>query len=471
MSAELAFMSAVELAENIRQKKVSSLEATENFFERIHRLDPQLHSYLTLCQDQALADARAADDAAQRGGGLGPLHGVPISIKDLELTKGVTTTMGSAVFRDRVPDMDSIVVERVKASGAVILGKTNTPEFGQSGTTENKLGEPCRNPWNTERTPGGSSGGAAAALAAGLCTVSMGTDGGGSIRIPASFSGVYGIKPTQGRVPRYGGYGRPSANHFSQSGPMSRTVADSAMLLQVLAGHDDRDVLSIRETPPDFSAGLTSGVKGMRIAWSADLGYAAVDPEVIRVAGQAAQVFQELGATLEDSKLELEDPFPAFFDVFTVATYTSYSHLMEGHRDDFTDYGLYALDNAARLTAADLSRALLQVDQLRRRMEMFFDDYDLLLTPTMAVPAFPVNQRPTEIAGRKVETFWGYLPFTYPINMTGQTASSVPCGFSSDGMPIGLHIIGPRGAEAKVLQASAAFEAARPWEDKRAPMV
>ncbi|MCI0845193.1 MAG: amidase, partial [Chloroflexi bacterium] len=200
MSTELAFMSAVELAENIRQKKVSSLEATENFFERIDRLDPQLHSYLTLCQEQALADARAADDAVQGGGDLGPLHGVPISIKDLELTKGVTTTMGSAVFRDRVPDMDSIVVERVKASGAVILGKTNTPEFGQSGTTENKLGEPCRNPWNTERTPGGSSGGAAAALAAGLCTVSIGSDGGGSIRIPASFSGVYGIKPTQGRV-------------------------------------------------------------------------------------------------------------------------------------------------------------------------------------------------------------------------------------------------------------------------------
>ncbi|MEC9290757.1 MAG: amidase, partial [Chloroflexota bacterium] len=219
MSAELAFMSAVDLARNIRQKRVSSLEATENFFERINRLDSRLNSYLALRYDQALDDARAADESVQRGSELGPLHGVPISIKDLELTKGVTTTMGSALFRDRVPDIDSIVVERVKASGAIILGKTNTPEFGLSGTTENKLGEPCRNPWDTERTPGGSSGGAAAALAAGLCTVSTGSDGGGSIRIPASFSGLFGIKPTQGRVPRYGGYGRPAANHFSQSGP------------------------------------------------------------------------------------------------------------------------------------------------------------------------------------------------------------------------------------------------------------
>ena len=180
----------------------------------------------------------------EQGADLGPLHGVPISIKDLEMTKGVTTTMGSALFRDRVAEIDSIVVERVKASGAVILGKTNTPEFGQSGTTENMLGEPCRNPWNTTRTPGGSSGGAAAALAAGLCTLSVGTDGGGSIRIPASFSGVFGVKPTQGRVPRFGGYGRPSANHFSQSGPITRTVADSALLLQVLAGPDSRDVTS-----------------------------------------------------------------------------------------------------------------------------------------------------------------------------------------------------------------------------------
>jgi len=363
------------------------------------------------------------------------------------------------------------VVERVKASGAIILGKTNTPEFGQSGTTENMLGEPCRNPWNTERTPGGSSGGAAAALAAGLCTLSMGTDGGGSIRIPASFSGVFGIKPSQGRVPRYGGYGRPSANHFSQSGPLTRTVADSALLLQVVAGPDSRDATSIRQPAPDFSAGLggdlIAGVKGMRLAWSSDFGYAAVDPGVVRVTELAARLFAGMGATVEEANLSLEDPFQAFWNVFATAAYTSYGHLLEEHRNDFSDYGLKALEHGQEVTGADMSRAIYEVDRLSRRLEDFFDDFDLLLSPTMAVPAFPIEQRPSVIGGREVEPFWGFLPFTYPINMSGQTAASVPCGFSEDGMPIGLHIIGPRGSEAKVLQASAAFEQAQPWSGKR----
>ncbi len=467
MSAELAFMSAVELAQSIREKKVTSLEATENFFERIDRLDSQLHSYLTLCRDQALADARAADEAVQRGSDLGPLHGVPISIKDLELTKGVTTTLGSALFRDRVPDMDSIVVERVKASGAIILGKTNTPEFGLSGTTENKLGEPCRNPWNTERTPGGSSGGAAAALAAGLCTLSMGTDGGGSIRIPASFSGLFGIKPTQGRVPRYGGYGTPAANHFSQSGPITRTVADSALLLQVVAGPDSRDVTSIRTAAPDFSAGLDAGVKGMRFAWSSDYGYAAVDPEVVSVTERAAQLFAGLGASVDDGNLNLEDPFPTFWDIFATASYTSYGHMFDDNRNDFTDYGVTSMEHGRSVTGADLSRAIYEVDRLGRHMEEFFDDFDLLLSPTMAVPAFPIEDRPSVIGGRNVDPFWGFVPFTYLINISGQTAASIPCGYSSDGMPIGLHIIGPRGSEARVLQAAAAFERAMPWVGDR----
>ena len=467
MSSELAFMSAVELAQSIRDKKVSSLEATENFFQRIDQLDSQLHSYLTLCRDQALADARAADAAVRQGADLGPLHGVPISIKDLETTKGVVTTMGSAIFKDRMPDMDSIVVERVKAAGAIILGKTNTPEFGQSGTTENKLGEPCRNPWNTERTPGGSSGGAAAALAAGLCTLSMGTDGGGSVRIPASFTGLFGIKPTQGRVPRFGGYGRPSANHFSQSGPITRTVADSALLLQVIAGPDTRDITSIREPAPDFSANLGAGVNGMRLAWSSDLGYAAVDAEVVDITKQAAMKFIGLGANMDDAKLKLEDPFETFWNVFSTAAYTSYGHLLEEHRDDLSDIGLMSIEHGQQTTGADMSRAIYEVDRLGRRMEEFFDNFDLLLTPTMAVPAFPIDQRPGVIGGKTVDPFWGFLPFTYPINISGQTAASIPCGYSSDGMPIGLHIIGPKGSEAKVLQACAAFEAANPWAGDR----
>jgi aspartyl-tRNA(Asn)/glutamyl-tRNA(Gln) amidotransferase subunit A len=251
---------------------------------------------------------------------------------------------------------------------------------------------------------------------------------------------------------------------------MSRTVRDAALLLQVLAGPDGRDPTSLRQTPPGFAAGLDEGVRGWRIAWSADLGYAGVDPEVVRVAGEATRVFQDLGAVVEEPQLVIEDPFPAFWDAFATAAYTSYGHLLADHQDDFTEYGLRSLEHGASVTGADLSRALLRVDLLRRQMETFFDGYDLLLTPTMAVPAFPIDQRPSVIGGKEVEPFWGYLPFTFPINMTGQTASSVPCGFSADGLPIGLHIIGPHGAEARVLQASAAFEKARPWSETRPPV-
>ena len=474
MDEQLAFTSATELRQLIRSRQVSCVEITEFFCRRIEEFNPTLNAYLTPCPELAMSRAKEAQEAVQKGEHLGPLHGIPISIKDLEMTAGIRTTLGSAIFAERTAEVDSVVVERVKQAGATILGKTNTPEFGLSGTTENRLGDACRNPWDTNCTPGGSSGGAAAALASGLCTLATGSDGGGSIRIPASFSGVFGIKPSQGRVPRYGGYGYPAANHFSQSGPMSRTVADTALLLQVLAGPDPRDPVSMRNNPPDFSADLNRGLDGWRVAWSPDLGYAGVDPEVARVTEQAARVFEDMGAVVETPYLTLQDPFEAFWDVFATSSYTSYGHLLNDHSDQFSDYGLKAFLHGAEVTGADLSRALLRVDQLRRQMEDFFDDYDLLLTPTMAIPAFPIDQRPSEIGGKQVDPFWGYLPFTYPINMTGQTAASVPCGFSeaagSAGMPIGLHLVGPRGAEAQVLQASAAFEQARPWSAFRPPV-
>ena len=468
MDSQLAFASAAAIRRLIADGEVSSVELTELFYRRIEQINPQLNAYLALCPDQALAAAQAADDAVRNGDALGPLHGIPISIKDLEMTKGVKTTLGSAIYRDRAPDIDSIVVERVKAAGAVILGKTNTPEFGQSGTTENLLGDPCRNPWNPDYTPGGSSGGAAAALAAGLCTLATGSDGGGSIRIPSSFSAVTGIKPTQGRVPRYGGYGGPAVNHFSQSGPMSRTVRDTALLLQVLAGPDVRDPNTLTDAPPDYLSALEGGVKGWRIAWSADLGYAAVDPVVVAITQAAAQVFQDLGAIVEEAAPAIEDdPFPAFAAVFGVASYTANQGLYPERRDELTHYVRATFDAAAELTAADLSRALAYVDRHKRRFADFFNDYDLLLTPAMAVTAFPVGQHPTSIAGRAVEPWWGYLPFTYPINMSGQTAASVPCGFSAAGLPVGLHIVGPALAEGRVLRAMAAFEEARPWAQHR----
>ena len=467
----LAFASAYEVRRLLDSRQVSSMELTELFLRRIENLDPKLNAYLTVTADLAMDQARIADEATARGESLGALHGIPISIKDLESTKGVRTTFGSLPFKDYVPDRDSVVVERIKAAGAVILGKTNTPEHGFRGTTENRLGEPCRNPWSPERTSGGSSGGAAVAVVSGLCTLATGSDGGGSIRMPASFCGVYGIKPSQGRVPRFGGVGRPAFNFLSQSGPMTRTVDDSAALLQVLAGRDERDTGCMTETPPDWLEELHDGVKGLKVGWSPDLGFAAVDSEVADATRKAAKVFQqELGCSVEDAGIRLEDPFLVFWDLFRVQGYSAYGGIYEERPEDFSSYGRLSMEYGQAITVPEYSRALVERQKLKRFMEDKLDEFDLLLTPTMAVTAFPIEQFPSVIGGRKVNPAWSYTPFTSLINMSGQTAASIPCGFSSEGLPIGLHIIGRKGDEATVLRASAAFEEARLWLDKRPPV-
>lgn len=467
----LAFVSATELRALIGEKQVSPVELTTLFFDRIDRLDSQLHSYLTLCSDEAMQAARDAESAVMREEELGALHGVPISIKDLEMSKGIRSTSGSLPFTDRIPEEDSIVVERVKASGAIILGKTNTPEFGHRGTTENLLGEPCRNPWNTKRTSGGSSGGAAAGLAAGLSAISTGSDGGGSIRIPASFCGLYGIKPTQGRVPRYAGRNAPIiVNQLGQSGPITRTVRDAAILLQELAGHDARDPGSLRDAPGDYIAALDRDISGLRVAWSPDFGYAAVDPEVVDTCSKAAEMFEGMGCAVSDNVFHIEAPQEDFRVIFSANTYASSGYLLHEQPDKLTDYFREAMEYAATLTAADYARALGAIATLKARFDAFFEDYDMLLSPTMAVPAFEIDRHPTIIDGQEVDPFFGYLPFTYPINAIGHTAASVPCGFSSDGMPIGLHIVGRHGDEETVLAASAAFERAMPWSDNRPPV-
>ena len=468
---DLAFASATELRRLIAEKKVSPVEVTELYFSRIDELDSQLNSYLTLTPDEAMRSAKAAEEAVMRGDSLAPLHGLPTSIKDLEITRDIRTTAGSLVFEDRIPDEDSTVVERVRGAGAVILGKTNTPEFGLLGATENRLGDHCRNPWNTDRTTGGSSGGAGAAVAAALCSLATGSDGGGSIRIPASFCGVYGIKPTQGRVPRYSGAAAPIiANQLSQSGPMTRTVRDSALLLQVLAGHDPRDHSSLRDAPPDFVAAADRDIKGLRVAWSPDFGYAAVEPEVVDISSRAAKVFEELGCSLEASDLTLESPFDAFWSLFSANIYSIYGYLLDDDADRLTWYAMECLENGARVSGSQYTKALGQLDRVKAQFAEQFERYDLLLSPTMAVDAFPVGRYPKQIAGREVEPFWGYLPFTFPINMAGHPAASIPCGFSADGLPVGLHVIGRRGDEATVIAASAAFERAKPWAQERPPI-
>lgn len=467
-NTELAFEPATVLASKITSKEVSPVELVDLFCDRIEALDSQMNAYLTVDREGALQTARIAEQAVMDGDQLGPLHGVPISVKDLEMTKGLRTTGGSLLFQDRVPQVDSIVVERIRQSGAVILGKTNTPEFGLLGHTMNRLGDHCRNPWNTERTTGGSSGGAGAALAAGLCTLATGSDGGGSIRIPASFCGVYGIKPSQGRVPRYAGAAGPVvANQTSQSGPMTRTVRDSALLLQLLAGHDPRDPVSLRVKPDNYLAAAERGVAGMRLGWSPDFGYAIVDPEVFNVTEHAALAFQEIGCSVEQVDLDLDNPYDSFMTIFG-ANISAANGDMLSKQDRLAQYTVKWLTEGKKITGTEYSSALGQVDIARAKFNDLFEMYDLLLSPAVPITAFPVGDPPSRIGGQEINPFWGYVQFTAIINGIGCPAASIPCGLSRDGLPIGLHIVGRPGDEAAVIAASAAFEEARPWANIRA---
>ena len=473
MDEDLAFAPATELVELIATKEVSPVELTQMYLDRIDRLDSQLNSYLTLIHDEAMDAATAAEEAVVRGDRLGSLHGLPIADKDLHMTKGIRSMGGSLIFKNRVPEEDSTVAARWRGAGAVILGKTNTPEFGMLGASENRLGEECRNPWNPERTSGGSSGGSASAVAAGLCALATGGDGGGSIRIPASFCGVYGIKPTQGRVSSFASSDGPLlANLLGQNASLTRTVRDSAMFLRIIAGHDRKDPSSLRDKPDDYVAATERDITGLRVAWSPDYGYAAVDPEVVEVCARATQVFEELGCSVEESDIALESPFDTWWTIYSTSGYANYGRLLEEHADDLTWYARMSIEGGRDVTGVTYAKALGQ----RARMQAQFGDvlerYDLLLSPTMAVTAFPVGRYPDVIDGKDPypSPSWGFLPFTHPINTIGYPAASVPCGFSSDGMPIGLHIVGRPGDEATILAASAAFERARPWIQHRPPV-
>lgn len=465
----LAFNPAVKLISMLREKQVSSVELTRLYLDRIEAFDNRLHSYLTVDAENALSLAAKADKRLMSGNVVGPLDGLPISIKDLEITAGLKTTGGSQIFKDRIPKEDSVVVERIKSAGAVILGKTNTPEFGLLGVTYNLLGEHCRNPWNINKTSGGSSGGAASALAAGLCPVSIGGDGGGSIRIPSSFCGVFGLKPTQGRVPKYGGAGLPiAANHLSQTGPISRSVADSALIMQIISGFDARDPSGfIDEITHDTFSPASTG-NGLRIGWSSDLGFAAVDSEVLNICQEATTSLKNAGCEIDNADIVLNEPFGPFRTLFSAMAYTAYSQLLENYPDQITDYAANCIENGASVTGADYAAALGYVDQIKSIFNSAFEKFDVIITPTLAVEAFDALgplETVNEVNGREVDPWWGYFPFTFPINLAGLPASSVPVGFSKNKLPIGLQIIGRPRDEKTVLSVSAALEQISPWAD------
>jgi Asp-tRNA(Asn)/Glu-tRNA(Gln) amidotransferase A subunit family amidase len=466
---ELGWMSAVELAAAIRARRLSPVELTEAVLARIEAINPRLNAFCTVAADRALADARAAEAAVQRGATLGVLHGLPISFKDLTATAGIRTTMGSRIFEHWVPEEDAVVVERARQAGAVLLGKTNTPEFGCKGVTDNLVFGHTRNPWKLDRIAGGSSGGAAAAIAAGLGPLAEGSDLAGSIRIPAAVCGVVGFKPSLGRVPLW-----PALNGwtgFSHTGPLTRTVADAALLLSAWAGPDERDPKSLPATGEDFARAVEGDARGLRVAWSPDLGGAPVDPEVRRLTEAAAKAFVDLGCRVEEEHPPLPDAMNLFMDLTAPMRAAGMTAHLARWRDQLDPMLLMRLDRAEAMSAIDWERATHRRTALWHGVRGFFERYDVLVTPTTSAAAFPIGQTfPAEIDGRPLSNQLEWFPFTYPFAITGQPAISVPAGFTAEGLPVGLQIVGRRFADATVLRVAAAFEAARPWAGRRPPL-
>jgi aspartyl-tRNA(Asn)/glutamyl-tRNA(Gln) amidotransferase subunit A len=462
---DVVWRSAVECAALIRRKELSPVELTEAVLARIDALNPRLNAFCLVAQDVARRHAREAEIAVMKGEPLGALHGVPVSVKDALFTRGMRTTGGSRLYAELIPEVDAVSVGRLKAAGAVLLGKTTTSEFGHKAITDSPLFGVTRNPWNVERTPGGSSGGAAAAVASGCGPIALGSDGGGSVRIPAAFCGLVGLKPSYGRVPL--GAGFPGWDHVSHVGPLTRTVRDAAAVLDVIAGGDDRDRESLPREPGSYVEACEAGVKGLNVAWTPDLGFARVDPAVLEITGDAAAEFESLGCHVEVVNPGWENLEEVFTTLITAQFYAAWSDELPAAEARLDPTLVRLIRRGGSVTARDYLRARARVAEYWEEVRAFSERFDLLLTPTTAVAPFAADGRtPREIDGEPVSVL-GWMPFTYPFNLTGQPAASVPAGLTEDGLPVGLQIVGRRHADRAVLAAAAAYETARPWSARR----
>ena len=465
MPTDPATFSAARLLELYRRKELSPVEATRAVLARIERFDPAVNAFCLVDGERALAAARAAEARWQQGAPQGLLDGVPTTIKDLVLTRGWPTRRGSrAVDPDQPWDEDAPATARLREHGAVLIGKTATPEFGWKGVTDSALTGITRNPWNVALTPGGSSGGAAAACALGMGALHIGTDGGGSIRIPAAFTGIFGLKPSFGRVPAAPLSPFGTVAHL---GPMTRTVTDAALMLNVLAQPDPRDWFGLPPDGRDYRIGLEDGVQGLRVAFSPDLGGAAVAPEVASLVAEAAHVFEELGARVEEADPGCGD----VAEVFRCHWYVGAANLMRGFSAEqraIMDPGLQEIAaEGAATSLMDYLAAVGRRGELGAALRQFHQRYDLLLTPALPIVAFAAGQERPDPARQRRWTDW--TPFSYPFNLTQQPAASVPCGLTAAGLPVGLQIVGPMHADALVLRAARAFESLRPWSLPEAP--
>jgi len=465
-NAEICFMKATELARLIQARELSAKEVLTAHLAQIERVNPRVNAIVTLVPEQAMAQAQAADEALARGEATGPLHGLPIAHKDLVATQGIRTTWGSPIYKDFIPDQDDLIVERLKKAGAITMGKTNVPEFGAGSQTFNEVFGETLNPYDLEKTCGGSSGGAAVALACGMQPIADGSDMGGSLRNPANFCNVVGFRPSPGRVPAW-----PSELAWfpiSVQGPMARTVEDVALMLSAIAGPDPRSPIAISEPGSLFTRPLGRDFKGIRIAWSHDLGEFPVDPTVTAVIDSQRHVFESLGCIVEDNTLDFSDADEIFKVLRAWRFEVGYAELLKKHRDQIKDTVIWNVEVGMKLSGAQVSRAEQKRTQLYHRVRKFMETYEFLILPVSQVPPFDVKQRYiTEINGVKMETYIDWMKSCYYITVTGHPAISVPCGFTPEGLPVGLQIVGRHQADFSVLQLAYAFEqAAGVWQKR-----
>lgn len=465
--ADLCFTPATELSRLIRAKALSPVEVVRAAVARAEALNPALNALCTPTYDAAMEAARHAEAAVMRGDRLGLLHGIPTTIKDVAFTRGVRTMSGSRLYERRVPAFDHVHVERLRAAGAIVLGKTTTSELGWKGNGDSPVTGITHNPWKHGRNAGGSSAGAAVCAAAGIGPIHQGSDGAGSVRMPAAFCGVFGLKPSYGRIAYWP---MPNNGAISHVGPLTRTVADGALMLQAMAGPDDRDAASLEAAPEDYLGRLDQGISGLRVAYSPDLGYLPVDAEVAGPVRAAAGVFESLGCHVEEVDPGWGDPIDMEHVLFTASFAGMIGHLLDEWQDRL-DPGLVALTrHGQRYSAADLGRANGERLQYYDRVRAFFERYDLLLTPSLSVAAFDNTRL---IPAHWPQHPWDWLRwagFSYPFNLTWLPAATCPCGFTPEGLPVGLQIVAGRLRDLRVLQAARAFEQARPWAQQRPPV-
>ena len=460
-SHELCFLTATELARRIRRRDVSCEEVMRAHIDQIERVNPSVNAIVTFVPEQALTAARAADAALARRQApapeAAPLYGLPVAHKDLVLTKGMRTTFGSPLFRDFVPDTDSLIVERLKAGGAITLGKTNTPEFGAGSQTFNPVFGATRNPYDVSKTCGGSSGGAVVALACGMVPIADGSDLGGSLRNPASFCNVAGFRPSAGRVPSWPAYN--AWYSLAVLGPMARTVQDLALQLTAIAGPDARAPISIAEPGSVFARPLEREFKGVRLAWSRDLGGLPVQPEVTAVLERQRHVFEDLGMIVDEAQPDLAEADEVFKVLRAYNFELSYGALFEKSRDQMKDTVVWNIEQGIALSGPQVARAERKRTELYHRVREFMGRYDFLAAPVVQVLPFDVEQPwVREINGQPMATYVDWMRSCSFVSVTGLPAISVPCGFSAEGLPVGLQIVGQHQDDFGVLQLAHAFE-------------